>query len=72
MAKYSFEFKKKIVQEYLAGKEGYKYLAKKYNIGNRGSEQIHRWVESYKKFGDEGLRRSRKKILILLNLNFMW
>ena len=30
MAKYSFEFKKKIVQEYLNGNGGYMYLAKKY------------------------------------------
>lgn len=28
MAKYSFEFKKKVVQEYLDGKGGYEYLAK--------------------------------------------
>ena len=32
MAKYSYEFKKKVVQEYLDGNGGYEYLAKKYNI----------------------------------------
>ena len=32
MAKYSFEFKKKIVDEYLAGKGGSRYLAHKYNL----------------------------------------
>ena len=34
MVKYSFEFKKKIVQEYLKGKGGSCSLAKKYKIGN--------------------------------------
>lgn len=29
MSKYSYKFKKQIVQEYLDGKGGYKYLAKK-------------------------------------------
>ncbi len=32
MVKYSFESKKKVVQEYLDGKGGYEYLAKKYNL----------------------------------------
>ena len=32
MAKYSTEFKKKIVAEYLKGNIGYGSLAKKYNI----------------------------------------
>ncbi len=29
MAKYSFEFKKKIVKEYLNGEGGYRYFCKK-------------------------------------------
>ena len=32
MAKYSTEFKVKVVKEYLEGKTSYKSLAKKYNI----------------------------------------
>ncbi len=60
MAKYSFEFKKKIVLEYLEGKGGMSYLSKKYQIGNCDKQQINRWVNAYKKFGDEGLLRSRK------------
>ena len=32
MAKYSYEFKLKVVQEYLNGEGGYNYLWKKYNI----------------------------------------
>lgn len=58
MAKYSYEFKKGVVQSYLNCEGGYKYLAKKYGVLSK--EQIHTWVEMYKKFGDEGLLRSRK------------
>ena len=32
MAKYSYEFKKKVVQEYLDGKGGYAYIAKQNGI----------------------------------------
>ena len=59
MSKYSFEFKKKIVQEYLNGEGGYMYLAKKYQIG--GHYQLEKWVQTYKEFGNEGLMRSRQK-----------
>jgi transposase len=58
MAKYSYEFKKKIVTEYLSGKGGYNYLAKVYGIPDKKS--IRCWVQNYKKHGDEGLKRSRK------------
>ncbi len=56
MAKYSFEFKKKIVLEYLEGPNGYSYLTKKYNL--KTNSQIRRWVAAYKEFGDEGLNSS--------------
>ena len=56
MAKYSYELKKKIVEEYLNGNASHKILAKKYQIGE---SQIRRWVNNYKHFGDEGLMRSR-------------
>ena len=58
MAKYSFEFKKKIVQEYLEGKGGCGYLANQYGIPNKCI--VRRWIKAYESFGDEGLRRSRK------------
>lgn len=60
MAKYSFEFKKKIVNEYLSGKGGYGSLAKKYNVSNGKKESVRKWVNAYKQFGDAGLLRSRK------------
>ena len=58
MAKYSFEFKKKIVQEYLNGCGGIKHLAKVHGVAHHSS--IHRWIVAYDRFGDEGLLRSRQ------------
>ena len=57
MSKYSFEFKKKVVEAYLRGEGGYSYLAKKYGVKNK--RQVLNWVHYYAEFGDEGLRRSR-------------
>lgn len=59
MAKYCYELKLKIVQEYQEGKGGYGYLANKYGVCDKWL--VKRWVEAYKKFGTEGLMRSRKK-----------
>ena len=49
MAKYSFEFKQKLVKEYLQGKTSYDQLAQKY----RGSSHIciEKWVAQYLKNG---------------------
>ncbi len=58
MSKYSFEFKKKVVDAYLHGEGGYTYLAEKYGVKNR--RQVLNWVHYYKELGDAGLRRSRK------------
>lgn len=58
MAKYTFEFKKQIVMDYINGGGGTQFLAKKYGIPNHS--QLQRWVASYKKFGDAGLMRSKK------------
>ena len=58
MAKYSYEFKKKVVQEYLDGKGGYGSLAKKHNIPDES--QLRIWINAYKEFGDDGLLRSRQ------------
>lgn len=58
MAKYSFDFKQKVVQAYLKNEGGYKILANKYSIPD--PELIRRWVNAYKEFGSDGLLRSRK------------
>ena len=57
--KYSFDLKMKIVQEYLDGKGGYKYLASKYSLSS--STLLERWVAQYKKYGYKGLTRKREK-----------
>lgn len=58
MAKYSFEFKIKLVNEYLRGEGGYWTLSKKYGID---TVVIRRWVNNYNRFGEQGLMRSRTK-----------
>ena len=58
MAKYGFEFKKKIVLEHLNTGVGSKLLAKKYDV--KSYRQIGPWINNYKEFGDEGLKRSRQ------------
>lgn len=57
MAKYSYEFKKKVVQAYLNGEGSYDYLSNKYGIPSSSKPKI--WVAAYKEFGNEGLMRSR-------------
>ena len=59
MAKYSYEFKLNVVQEYLNGKGSYDYLSKKYDIP--ASVRLKEWVATYKEYGKEGLKRSRRK-----------
>lgn len=56
MTKYSYELKKRIVEEYLSGKTSYSLLEEKYHIDH---SSIKQWVNNYKHFGDEGLMRSR-------------
>lgn len=53
MAKYSEEFKLKIVKEYLEGSLGYKLLARKYQIPHESS--IKNWVRNYKEYGSKGV-----------------
>lgn len=58
MAKYSFEFKKKVVNDYISGKGSYEHLAKVNGISDKSV--VRKWVRKYKKYGDAGLMRSRK------------
>ena len=58
MAKYSYDFKLKVVQAYLNGEGSYDYLAKKYNIS--ACSKFKEWVAAYKEFGKEGIMRSKK------------
>lgn len=45
MAKYSFEFKKRIVNAYLNGEGGYMYLTKKYGV--KAHCDLKKWVHAY-------------------------
>lgn len=58
LAKYSYEFKKEVVQAYLDGKGGYKFLAKEFGIPSPSKVKL--WVDNYRTLGDEALMRSRK------------
>ena len=70
MGKYSYEFKKKIVQEYFEGQGGYGTLATKYNVAS--TADVRKWVKSYSEFGDEGLLRIKKYKNYSFNSSFMW
>lgn len=58
LAKYSFEFKKKIVNSYLKGEGGYNFLSQKYGV--LAESNVNKWVAAYQELGDAGLLRSRK------------
>ena len=45
MSKYSFEFKKNVVNAYLNGEGGYGFLAKKFGIPNKSKVKL--WVDNY-------------------------
>ena len=59
MKKYDYEFKKKVVGEYLEGEHGYRYLAKKYQMPT--DSLIEKWVKAYKVLGDDGLKPHKSK-----------
>ena len=57
--KYDFEFKLKIVEEYLSGGGGIDYLTAKYSLTS--SYMLRTWITAYKTHGSEGLFRKREK-----------
>lgn len=59
MAKYSFDFKQKLVNEYLQGKASYSQLAQKYRVPSHAC--IEKWVAQYLKNGPQSLQRSRQQ-----------
>lgn len=58
MAKYSTEFKMKVVKEYLETNISYKSLLEKYKLSHH--EIVKRWVNAYKSQGYEGLKVKRE------------
>lgn len=59
MAKYSLEFKLKVVNEYINGLGGTTYLSDKYNIP--AHSVIQDWIDQFKQDGIEGLKREISK-----------
>ena len=55
--KYDYEFKIKIVKEYLDGGGGFPYLAQKYSLTSQ--YLLETWVSIYKREGAQGLFRKR-------------
>ena len=58
MAKYSTEFKMKVVKEYLESSISYKSLSEKYKLSHH--EIVRRWVSSYQTQGYERLKVKRE------------
>jgi transposase len=58
LVKYDDEFKLRVVQAYLKGEGGYQAIAKMFGVPRHCI--IQRWVNSFKNFGDKGIRRKKK------------
>jgi transposase len=58
-SKYTYEFKKQVVNDYLNNEGGYRYITAKYSVSDK--RLVRLWVANYKKYGDSGLFRSRNK-----------
>lgn len=54
MAKYSEEFKLSVVQSYESGGQGFKAVARRYDLDHA---TVRRWVKGYQQHGLAGLRR---------------
>ncbi len=59
MIKYNYEFKKKVVMEYINNKGSLDDLAAKYGI--KSSRNITTWVKTYEKLGDKGIHPLEKR-----------
>ncbi len=56
MSKYSEQFKLSLVQQYLSGSGGLKFIAQEHGIDH---SQFGRWVSAYKQHGISGLQKKR-------------
>lgn len=57
MAKYSYELKKKIVDQYLNGNGGFAAITKQYSVPYT---VVRRWVHTYTNLGEDGLKSHKK------------
>lgn len=58
MAKYDYEFKKKVVNAYMNGEGGKRFLANKYGV--KSSQNIMKWVNAFRIAGPDALLPKRK------------
>ena len=68
MRKFDVRFKGKVVREYLAGKGGYKLLARKFGVAE---SMVRRWVAAYRHHGNAGLIRQRGAYTLEFKLEVM-
>jgi transposase len=57
--KYTEQFKRKVVDDYLASNDGFKVVAQRHDVANRSL--VERWVAAYRLHGDAGLRKKRSR-----------
>ena len=57
--KYTYEFKRQVVNDYLAKRGGVQALAKAYGIPAKSL--VRQWIKAYQELGDEGLMPSPSK-----------
>jgi transposase len=71
--KYTEQFKRKVVDDYLASNNGFKAVAQRHGLANRSL--VERWVAAYRLHGDAGLRKKRSRYeadFKLSVLRYMW
>jgi transposase len=56
---YDARFKMKVVSEYLKGKEGYRRIARKYNLPD--ATFVRKWVNQYKQYGIQAWERKKTR-----------
>ena len=74
MARYSEQFKRAVVREYLSeGSDGYRATAKRHAV--KSHTVVERWVAAFQRHGDAGLGKKSSKYSAeykLLVLRHMW
>lgn len=60
MAKYDYEFKKKVVEAYFQGHGGYRQIALQFGISS-GYGMVSRWVKQITALGFDSLRKQKRR-----------
>ena len=71
--KYTEQFKRTVVHDYLSGQDGFRAVAQRYGVPNRSL--VERWVAAYRLHGAAGLSKKRSRYgpnFKLLVLRHMW